>query len=541
MSIVLRSKFNRASGARPALPIRFSNTDSRAAIRNKVVKSPLAWLAEQYSVGPRQVACAAGVAVTASLLIIVTGAVVRVTGSGLGCPEWPNCTDSTFAATPETGLHGAIEYGNRLLTGALCLVVGWLIVGSRLRRPLSRPILRGAWLQFWVIILNAIVGGITVWMRLSPYVVAAHFLAAILLLTTATVTWDRSRREAVPTPPASPRARALGTILLFTSAALLVVGTVVSGTGPHAGDSSDVTRLPLDWTSITTAHATLATAVVALTIAMLLCQPAGARRRTAVLLGVLLAQGAVGVLEVLTDVHSGAVVLHVLGSALVWAGAVRVFLDTRRVPSRASIIPEFPPAGRRAAQSEVAASPRRLYARVPGLPADPPRCADGVRFSSHLDPYPGARVDVRLEPMTEEEFGSWKVGAEAHFTQSILRSGVPATAAAAEAAETFAALLPDGVATAGHHLWYAYDGDRRVGFLWLKLTGFTAFVYNIAVEQDQRRRGYGRAIMEAGERWSRTNGATTIGLHVFTHNHGARSLYEQLGYLETGRRLSKGL
>ncbi|MCU7727039.1 GNAT family N-acetyltransferase [Actinoplanes sp. KI2] len=150
-------------------------------------------------------------------------------------------------------------------------------------------------------------------------------------------------------------------------------------------------------------------------------------------------------------------------------------------------------------------------------------------------------VDVRLEPMTEEQFGPWRADAEAHFTQSVTRSGVPAETAAAEAAETYATLLPDGSGTAGHHFWYACDGDRRVGFLWLKLTGTTAFVYNIAVEQDQRRRGYGRAIMEAGERWSRAHGAATIGLHVFAHNHGARSLYEQLGYVETGRRMSKRL
>src|SRR4051812_2279027 len=112
-------------------------------------------------------------------------------------------------------------------------------------------------------------------------------------------------------------------------------------------------------------------------------------------------------------------------------------------------------------------------------------------------------VDVRLEPMTEEQFGPWRAGAGAPFAQSVAPPGVPAEAAAAEAAETYATLLPDGIGTAGHHFWYACAGDRRVGFLWLKLTGTAAFVYNIAVEQDQRRKGYGRAIMAAGERWSR--------------------------------------
>ncbi|MBM2618313.1 GNAT family N-acetyltransferase [Actinoplanes sp. LDG1-06] len=150
-------------------------------------------------------------------------------------------------------------------------------------------------------------------------------------------------------------------------------------------------------------------------------------------------------------------------------------------------------------------------------------------------------AEVRLEAMTEQEFGPWRAEAEAHYARSVTSSGVPADVAAAEAAETYANLLPDGPATVGHHIWHAYDGDRRVGFLWLKFSGRGAFVYNVAVEPELRRQGYGRAIMEAGERWSRENGASTIGLHVFAHNHGALSLYEQLGYAETGRKMAKQL
>ncbi|MEV6851357.1 COX15/CtaA family protein [Actinoplanes sp. NPDC051411] len=306
------------------------------------MRSPFRWLADRYSTSPRQVRLAAGAALATSILIIVTGSVVRVTGSGLGCPDWPNCTDSTFAATPQTGAHGAIEFGNRMLTGLLCVVVGWLIVAARLRRPLSRPLLRGAWLQFWVVVLNAVVGGVTVWARLSPYIVAAHFLAAVLLLTAATVTWHRGR-ETAPPPAVPASCRRLGTILLAAAAVLLVAGTVVTGTGPHAGDSSDVARMPFDWAAVTAVHATVATTVLALTVALLLRLPAGTRRRAAVLLGVLLAQAAVGVVEVLTDVRSAAVVVHVLGSALVWTGALRVFLDTWPVPQPVPAVREPAP------------------------------------------------------------------------------------------------------------------------------------------------------------------------------------------------------
>jgi cytochrome c oxidase assembly protein subunit 15 len=288
-----------------------------------MVVTPLGWLAARYSVTSRSVRIAAAAAVTTSLLIILTGAIVRVTGSGLGCPEWPSCTGSTFAATPETGAHGAIEFGNRLLTGALCLVVGWLIIVARLRSPLSRPVLRGAWAQFWIIVLNAVVGGITVWLRLSPYIVAAHFLAAVLLLTAATVTWHRARSEVVQMPEVPARCRILGGVVLAVVAVLLVVGTLVTGTGPHAGDSSEVPRMPFDWTAVTVLHGVLAATTVALVV----------------LLTVLLAQGGIGGFQVLTDLNGTAVVLHVLGSAFVWVGAVRVFLDTRRTPAPVPVGP----------------------------------------------------------------------------------------------------------------------------------------------------------------------------------------------------------
>jgi heme a synthase len=304
------------------------------------VSTPFAWLAERWSTSARHVRTAAGAAVATSVLIILTGGVVRVTGSGLGCPDWPNCTDSTFAATPATGLHGAIEFSNRMLTGLLCVVVGWLIIAARLRRPLSRPILRGAWLQFWVIMLNAVVGGITVWLRLSPYVVAAHFLAAVVLLTAATVTWDRSRREENPTPAVPPRCRTLGTALLAVTGVLLVVGTAVAGTGPHAGDSSDVARMPFNWDAVTAVHASLAGAVVALTVLLLVWLPAEHRRRTVVLVAALVGQAVLGILEVLTHVNDITVVLHVFGSALVWTGAVRVYLDTRTAGQPAAVARE---------------------------------------------------------------------------------------------------------------------------------------------------------------------------------------------------------
>jgi ribosomal protein S18 acetylase RimI-like enzyme len=150
-------------------------------------------------------------------------------------------------------------------------------------------------------------------------------------------------------------------------------------------------------------------------------------------------------------------------------------------------------------------------------------------------------ADVRLEPMTEDDYRPWRAEAEAHYARSAAASGQSARDAARSAADTYARLLPDEFATPGNHFWYAYDGDRRIGFLWIKVAHDTAIVHNVAVEADLRRQGYGRAIMLAAERWCHDNGLRRISLHVFVHNTGARALYEQLGFAETGRNMAKDL
>ncbi|WP_229068914.1 N-acetyltransferase [Actinoplanes sp. DH11] len=150
-------------------------------------------------------------------------------------------------------------------------------------------------------------------------------------------------------------------------------------------------------------------------------------------------------------------------------------------------------------------------------------------------------TDVRLEPMTEDQYRPWRAEGEAHYARSVAASGQSAQEAARTAADTYAKLLPDEFTTPDNHFWYAWDGDRRVGFLWMKVTGETAFVYNVAVEPDLRRRGYGRGIMLAAERWCQENALTRIGLQVFAHNPGARALYEQLGFTEVSRNMAKDL
>ncbi|WP_234344416.1 COX15/CtaA family protein [Streptomyces sp. WM6372] len=320
------------------------------------MRTPLSWLAGRYSLGARSVRLAALGSVVASIAIIVTGGIVRVTGSGLGCTDWPMCTGETLAPTAEMGVHGAIEFGNRLLTGALCAVVGWVIITARLQERPMPAVLRGGWAQFWIVVLNAVVGGVTVWMRLSPYIVAAHFLAATLLLTAAVYTWhaayadadadadgtaggvgDEGDRPGAPGPLApwsAARLRSLSAALVAVTALLVFVGTLATGSGPHAGDSSDVARMPFNWTAVTVVHGVLAGAVLVLAGVLLSALPrdgfGAARRKAAAFLAVLLGQGVVGLVQSLTALPSLVVMLHLLGSALVWTGVLQVHFTLKR-------------------------------------------------------------------------------------------------------------------------------------------------------------------------------------------------------------------
>jgi cytochrome c oxidase assembly protein subunit 15 len=301
--------------------------------------SPLAWLATRVVLTPRAARWATASALLASILIVVTGGVVRVTASGLGCPTWPACTTNSFTPTVDTGIHGAIEFTNRALTAVICAAVGWVVVAARLQPTQDRALLRSAWAQFWIVLLNAVIGGITVWTGLNPYIVAGHFLAAMLLLTATTISYDIAHRPP-PAPGAPPRhpPPAVAWVTMLLTALLITVGTVVTGAGPHPGDSREVHRIPVEWLSVTRIHATLALVVLGVTIACVyLARRQGARamyRRSLALLVILLVQIGVGVYQSVAGLPGAAVVVHLLGSALIWAGAVRLVLAGGGGPPR---------------------------------------------------------------------------------------------------------------------------------------------------------------------------------------------------------------
>jgi cytochrome c oxidase assembly protein subunit 15 len=294
--------------------------------------TPFGWLAQRITLSPRALRWGTTAALVVSILIVLGGGVVRVTGSGLGCPTWPTCEGTSVAPIAELGIHGVIEFANRLLTTVLVVAVGWAIVAARLQLRRDRMLTRLAWSMFWLVVANAVAGGITVLVKLNPWVVALHFVLAMALLATATLTWHRARWRGQPGAVTAASAGAVARALLGVTAALVVVGTIVSGAGPHSGDTAAVPRIGLSWSSVVLVHAALAVVVIVLTVALLAVlhrrpDAALARRTTRVFLVVLVAQGGIGGVQSLIGIPAVLVALHLLGAALVWVGAIRVLLD----------------------------------------------------------------------------------------------------------------------------------------------------------------------------------------------------------------------
>ncbi|MFD4986961.1 heme A synthase [Streptomyces sp. NPDC058374] len=304
----------------------------------EAARNPLAFIAARWTPSPGIVRRAALTALVMTVVIVVTGGAVRLTGSGLGCPTWPKCTEDSLTSTREMGLHGAIEFGNRMLTYVLCAAVGWAIIAARAAKPRRRALTRLGWAQFWVVMGNAVLGGIVVLVGLNPYTVAAHFLLSTALIAVATVTWQRAKEgDEPPRPLVGKPLRQLVQVMVGVTGLLIAVGTVVTGAGPHAGDSSEVPRMPVDWETVSRLHAVLAWVVVALAFALWFVlkavdAPAGPLARVRDLFVILLLQGAIGYVQYLTDLPEILVGLHMFGSCLVWIGVLRLLLSLRERP-----------------------------------------------------------------------------------------------------------------------------------------------------------------------------------------------------------------
>jgi len=292
-----------------------------------------------------------------NVAIVLTGGAVRLTDSGLGCPTWPRCTDTSWTATAEMGVHGVIENTNRwlgMLLGVIALA-GFLAALRLHPRRRSLVLLSGAVLAG--VALQGAIGGITVWTDLNPWLVGSHFLISMALIATAYTFWRRVDQPDTPVRAAVPAPlRALARLVAGVAAALLAVGTVVTGSGPHAGDA-DVARNGLDPQALAQVHADLAFLLLGLAVAAWFGLRAaggpgaagGPTRAAGLLVLAILGQGTVGLVQHATGLPELAVWLHLLGASLVWLASVHLLHTTgTRAPRRPADPggpPGAPPAG----------------------------------------------------------------------------------------------------------------------------------------------------------------------------------------------------
>jgi heme a synthase len=274
-------------------------------------------------------------------ILVVTGGAVRLTASGLGCPTWPRCTNDSLVNTPEMGIHGFIEFGNRLLTFALAAVAALMLVYLWNLRKERRDLFLLALGLLASIPAQAVIGGITVLTKLNPWVVGLHFLVSMALVVFATLlvnrAYGRTGRFMVRSLPALPGVvRPVMDAVAVFSAAAVMLGVAVTGAGPHAGDA-DAPRNNLDWDLVSHIHAApayLVTAGTAFAVFLVLRRSiAGPFRNAAfLLLGVTLLQAVIGFTQYYNGIPALLVGAHMLGAALLIAAATNAADLARHSP-----------------------------------------------------------------------------------------------------------------------------------------------------------------------------------------------------------------
>jgi cytochrome c oxidase assembly protein subunit 15 len=264
----------------------------------------------------------------ANILLVVTGGAVRLTGSGLGCPTWPRCTDASFTPHGTIGPHQVVEFGNRTLTFVLvAIAVATFVAARRDARRLERPdLLRLSVVLALAIPAQAVLGGITVLTDLNPWVVSLHLVLSLAIISVSVLLLHRLDRA--PGPLATGLAPALAWTTYAVTWLVLYAGTVVTGSGPHAGDASSP-RNDLDPLQVSQLHADLVFLLVGLTIGLgFLLRSTGRDIRPVVALAAVeVLQATVGFVQYFAGLPVGVVMLHMLGAALVMAAAAWVLVS----------------------------------------------------------------------------------------------------------------------------------------------------------------------------------------------------------------------
>jgi cytochrome c oxidase assembly protein subunit 15 len=258
---------------------------------------------------------------------ILTGAAVRLSDSGLGCPDWPTC--SQHRITPPLSLHPAIEFGNRMVVVVLCVATAVALIGALLRRPRRRDLV---WLSAGLlggVLGEAVLGAVVVYTKLNPYAVMTHFMVGIALLTDAFVLVLRAgrpdRAPARTGPGVSkvgPRERRVSQVMVGLLAVVVAAGTATTGAGPHAGGPG-AKRLPIALEDIVRIHSGIVLCLVGLTLVLLYLlnhtgAPPSVLERARFLLGAMVVQGAIGYTQYFSHLPALLVGVHVCGAVVVW-------------------------------------------------------------------------------------------------------------------------------------------------------------------------------------------------------------------------------
>ena len=276
----------------------------------------------------RVLAPATGLLLFLQAALVVTGGAVRLTGSGLGCPTWPECTPGSYTPVPhqaEPQLNVWIEFGNRLLTFVLVIAsIAVIIAVLKSKRKDLRGLAIG---QFLGIFGQGILGGITVLTDLNPIPVAGHLLLSIILIAGATSLYSRRRSAAVFVKPESLTSK-ISSAHVAISFLVIVLGTIVTGSGPHAGDAQ-AKRFGFDIRTVAWMHADVVIFLLGLTLAFYVAQGTSAKTKKAIktFTVIALAQGAIGYIQYFTGIPEILVAAHLLGATLVWIAAWRIRLS----------------------------------------------------------------------------------------------------------------------------------------------------------------------------------------------------------------------
>jgi cytochrome c oxidase assembly protein subunit 15 len=261
--------------------------------------------------------------------IVLTGATVRITGSGLGCPTWPECTYGSYvpvAGQAEGAFHAWIEFGNRLLTFLLLFAAVAVVIYAI--RKARRDLLWRALLQVLGIFGQGVIGGITVLTDLNPLAVASHFILSIFLIAGAVSIVARGRTPLISIRPTELKVKVLARAQVLLTFVVIVIGTLVTGSGPHAGDL-DAPRLNLDERAISWLHADAVIALLGVSLALLVLSEISpeTKWRVKIFFAVTLVQGLIGYLQYVLGLPELLVIVHVLGSTLVWIASWRIWLS----------------------------------------------------------------------------------------------------------------------------------------------------------------------------------------------------------------------